>query len=1695
MTDAFERLAGLAGIQAQYHDIRGQPQRASRNAIAAVVTAMGLPCSDDAEAAASLRDWQAAEWRRPLPPVLVSTLGRAPITVTLRLPVHDLGRSGHWRLTLEDGGERTGPLHPDRLPVQERARVDGRDQVALALAIPAPEVTGYHRLGVALNGLAEAAMDLIVCPSACYRPPALLDDKRAWGIASQLYGLRSERNWGMGDFSDLRHLVEWAAEHGAGLVGINPLHALRPDDPNRCSPYSPSSRQFLNPLYLDIEAVPEYDECAAARAAVAAPEFQARLRALRAEPLVDYAGVAELKLRVLAMLHACFRDRHLAIASPRAAGFRRFQAEQGDDLRGLAAYEALQARFRAEDASVWGWPAWPAEFRDPASPAVRDWLAAHGEETEFRQYLQWLAFEQLHAVGLRSLELGLGVGLYQDLAVGVDRGGAETWLHRDLYALGAAIGSPADDCNLRGQDWGLPPPLPNRLREAAYRPFIRTLQANMREAGAIRIDHVMGLQRLYWIPPGASAPDGVYVEYPFRDLLGILALESQRNHCLVIGEDLGTVPDSVRAAMQETGILACRLLWFEKHWQGDQSFKAPDELDTEALLAATTHDLPTLAGYWRGLDLDLRTGLGLFPSEAQREAQVVGRAEDRARLLMALEREHLLPEGTSVHPVAVPEMTTPLALAIHQYLARSPARLALVQAEDMLGEAEQANLPGTLDGHPNWRRKLSLNLEAWPRDGRPARFAGIMVAERGASVQPGPAPPRACAPDNAPRATYRLQMNKDFGFADAGRILPYLADLGISHVYCSPFLRARPGSLHGYDIVDHATFNPEIGGAAEFAAFADELERLGLKLLLDIVPNHMGVMGADNARWLDLLENGQAASAADWFDVDWRPLKGVLRDRVLVPVLGDHYGTVLERGELTLTFEAGTGEFSVWYWQHRFPVDPAQYPRILGHRVAELGARLGAGHPDFLEYQSLATAFSHLPPTTATDPQRRAERARDKEIHKRHLADLAGRCPDIDYFLRENVDRFNAPAGEPAGLDLLDDLLAAQPYRLAYWRVAADEINYRRFFDVNDLAALHMEREEVFEATHRLIGDLMADGRLDALRIDHADGLYAPARYFERLQRLYRESRPSAVLPPYIVVEKILAPHERLPADWAVCGTTGYEFANLVNGLFIDAGAATAMERTWQGFSGRREAFDETLYQAKRAIMTSSLAAELNMLANRLSGIAEMDRHTRDHTLVALRMALMEVTACFPVYRTYLGDGPVTDEDRRHVEWACAVARRRARTADPGVFDFVRDVLTTAAGEGKHAAYRQAVREFALRFAQFSAPVMAKGMEDTAFYRYHRLDSVNDVGGDPRRFGVSVAAFHHANQERSRHMPHGLLATASHDSKRAEDVRCRIDVLSELPAEWHRMVHRWHRLNRSRLNGSDGEPVPCRADEYLFYQTLVGSWPLAEDADLAAYAARIRAYLVKAVREAKLVSSWINPDPDYEAGLAQFVDGVLLRGAGTRFMAEFVPFAERVAWFGRLNSLAQTLFKLTCPGVPDLYQGSELWTDSLVDPDNRRPVDYALRITALAALDRDEPGPARDIDGGGAKLYLIRTALRHRRQDHDLYARGDYQPLAAEGAGAAHLVAYARTWQDRRLVVLAPRLAYTLMEGKTALPVARPVWRDTRLALPWPVTGWRDLLSGRTLAAETSATGSALSVAATLAEWPLALLVAPPPAG
>lgn len=1701
-----DQLCGLHGIATEYTDDTGNARRVPVTTKRSLLAAMGLDLDETSDLLSLLEDHEAHGWQRLLPPVLVGRHGESmlvPLTVTGSQVDSEIS----WRLFLENGEQRDGRVRPSELNVT--AVYQGNQAIRYAFPLPVLPDIGYHRLELLGPDRSAVSMALIVAPGRCYRPEALSKQERLWGPAFQLYALRSQRNWGIGDLTDLRSVLAGTAELGAAVVGLNPLHALFPRYPAHIDPYNPSSRLYLNVLYLDVEAIPDFSNCPAAQEAVGDPQFQARLRALRANDKVDYEAVTEAKLTILETLYRAFRDQHLNAESARGNAFRAFLTEEGEALHRQSLFDALHEHLRRDDSVPWNWTAWPEPYRNPNSAQVAAFAETHRERLEFYAYLQWQLAEQLEAAARQSLESNLGIGLLQDLAVSANRYGADAWASQDLYPVNVSLGAPPDECFRQGQDWGLAPINPICLFENAYQPFIDLLRKAMRHNGALRITQIMGLSRLFWIPAGGAPADGTYVAYPFDDLLAILALESQRHRCLIIGDHPGSARDAVSEALSAAGVFAQELFYLAKKPDGD--FHSPDDFAAQTLVAISDPDLPTLNGYWQGVDLILRDKLDMYSCQEIRDAQIVERAQDRARLRVALERQGLLPADVDVHAISIPEMTPELTRSIHRYLARSPAQLMLVRMEDVFAQVEQTNLPGIgLDQYPNWQYRLPLNLEDWFADQRLLDLANALREERGVPkrIAPLAVTPSLVKP-RIPDVTYRLQFHSGFTFNQATAIVPYLQALGISHCYASPYLSARPGSSHGYDIIDHNTLNPEIGGREDFERFSDTLKRNRMGQILDVVPNHMGVMGSDNAWWLDVLENGPAALHASFFDIDWQPFETERRDKILLPVLGDHYGVVLENGELQLIFDAATGTLRVQYYQHLFPIDPREYPRVLGNRIEQLEARLGCDDQDFLVYQSLLTAFGHLPGRHETNPEKAAERQRDKEIHKRRLRQLCERSPDILWFVEENVRLFNGTQGMAQSFDTLHGLLEAQAYRLSFWRVASDSINYRRFFDINDLAGLRMEHEAVFRETHALVLDLLAQGRLDGLRIDHPDGLYDPRQYFQRLQE-------ALVVPPapvnrgeaddkplYVVVEKILESYERLPPDWPVHGTTGYDFANLLNALLVDAGSEQAMSQIYADFIGEPIDFEEMLYECKKLIMESSLASELTVLATEISRLAGLDRRTRDFSPISLWRTLTEIVAWFPVYRTYITPAGYSEDDKHYVDWAVSKAKKRSQAADIGIFDFVRDVLLTVIAEGKPAPYRERVIAFAMKFQQYTGPLMAKGLEDTCFYRYNRLTSLNEVGGDPRRFGLSVSGFHYANQDRAKNWPHAMLATSTHDSKRSEDVRARINVLSELSQDWEKHLKRWCRINRTKKRLLDEQAAPSTNDEYLIYQTLIGAWPLEEmdEAGRQNFCTRIEEYMLKAVKEAKVHSSWINPNPAYEEAVVSFVRA-LLEPEKNRFLDEFLPLQQRVARFGLFNSLSQTLLKLTSPGVPDIYQGNEIWDFSLVDPDNRRPVNYGLRQRLLRNLENlvsvpDTALAARvrslldTLEDGRVKLYLTWKTLQHRRHHQELYRGGEYAPVSVVGSKADHVCAFARRYQDTEVIVVVPRLWAKLLKGEPEhQPLGKEVWEDTRLDLPASETlNYRNLFTGEILPSEVNEGATSLPLAGLLRHFPVALLM------
>ncbi len=952
-----------------------------------------------------------------------------------------------------------------------------------------------------------------------------------------------------------------------------------------------------------------------------------------------------------------------------------------------------------------------------------------------------------------------------------------------------------------------------------------------------------------------------------------------------------------------------------------------------------------------------------------------------------------------------------------------------------------------------------------------------------------------------PTATYRLQFNSGFTFQDATGLVDYLAALGISHCYASNYLKAVPGSPHGYDVADPTQLNPEIGDDRSYGAWIDALRAHGMGHIIDLVPNHMGIARSANPWWQDVLENGESSRYADVFDIDWHPLKTELEHKVLLPVLGDTYGAVLERQEIRLEYEHGA--LRVRYYDDWFPIAPGTYDSVLNHDLPQLLAEVGSGSADGIEFLSILTAIKNLPGRHVTDPAVRSERDREKEVIKRRLADLTARSPGVLAHIQRAIDAFNGHPGDPRSFDALDDLLSAQAYRLSYWRVAAEEINYRRFFDINELAAIRMEDPAIFDRVHAYAFDLVQRGCIDGFRIDHVDGLFDPGDYLQRVQARARELRPDLFTerPFFVVVEKILGMNEPLP-EWPVAGTTGYDFLAMVNGLFVERQNERAIDGLYHQFTRLRVPYREIAYRGKQLILRVSMASELNVLAHRLNRFSERHRHYRDFTLNSLNQAMREIIACFPVYRTYINvREPVPgDRERESIERAVREAKRRNPNRPAAVYHFVRDLLLNRVefvAEADHGEHM----EFVGKFQQITSPVIAKGIEDTALYLYNRLVSLNEVGSAPDHFGTTPEHVHQWLAARAARWPHGLSATSTHDTKRSEDVRARINVLSEIPGGWKQATSRWARLNRRGRTVIDGHSYPSRNEEYLLYQTLVGSWPLEPmDAEgRTRYRERIVNYMLKAMREAKVFTSWINPGEEHEAAMRHFVE-TILAADNSAFLEDFGEFQQRIAHLGAYNALAQVAIKIAAPGVPDFYQGTELWDFSLVDPDNRRPVDYALRRSLLTEIDEKMndgglPALATDLMAtpldNRLKLFTVATMLRYRQAHRDLFDHGAYTPITATGTRPAHVFAFSRGYSGHEAIVAVPRLLASLLPDIATPPVGARVWGDTLLSLPTPAAGcYHNVMTDRCVPLQRDGDAVLVRAADLFETFPIALIEA-----
>ena len=1578
---ALRALAEAAGIVPRWENYRREQQEVSDDSLRTVLAALGFPAATEADVAQSRA--ALAEARGDLPPLVTAALGEA-----VRLPV----RPGRGELVLEDGARRSVALE---------AHGDG----ATFGGVDAP---GYHRLEVA-----GRQTILAVAPRHGQTVEGM---GRPWALAVQLYALRRPGDGGLGDFEALRQLTGPAARRGADGIAISPVHAQFSADPDRHSPYSPSSRINLNVLHAAIDLPRDAD--------------------VDALELIDWPTASRRRL-------AALRAEFAQIGPAERAALAAFRAGAGDALETHARFEALHAEQFGKHRR-WHWRTWPEALRHPQSQAVAAFAREHADEVALHAYMQWRADRDLGAAQAAARDAGMRIGLIADLAVGADSGGSHCWSRQDQILGGLTIGAPPDLLNGRGQNWGLAAFSPTGLHAHGFGAFLEMLRAAMRHAGGVRIDHALGLRRLWVVPEGHDSRDGAYLAFPHADLLRLVALESCRNR----GDRHRRGPRHHPAGVPGGDGRGRRV----RHARA-----------VVRALASALHRRAPLDAVRRGDDQHAR------PADP-------GRLVARPRSRMARQAR---PRRRPARPGAGG------ARAV-----RRPLRAVGDDVRERRRGGRSARQRGAGSvrrrGDPiRGRRRLRPGDRSDRGCARPGRAAEPAGHNARAAPELAPPPPicrggvaggarggreacrhlRGARPMKPISATARLQFHQDFTLADATKLVPYFDQLGISHLYASPLLKARAGSTHGYDIVNHNEINPELGGEDALRTMVAALRERGMGLILDIVPNHMGVGGDDNAWWLDVLEWGRASPYAEYFDIDWDPPDPTLRGRMLAPFLGSAYGECLQAGELALKFDEADGRLYVAYHSHRFPITPRDYASVL----------LTVGGP----LEAPARAFADLAPGGRAAVRQAARAAREELLQPTYAAAIA-----------EALLAYSAAT--PEGLERLHRLLERQNYRLSWWRAATDEINWRRFFDVNGLAGVRQEVPQVFEDTHRTVFRLYAEGAIDGVRIDHVDGLAYPREYCRKLRRrldTLQQERPPGLRGQRAIIwiEKILAPHERVAADWLTDGATGYDFMSDVAAVLHDPAGEAPLTELWTSNTGRPGDFEVEAQAARRHILRESLSSELFNTATALHRIARRNLLTRDYTLTGIRNTLVELLVHFRTYRIYAGAAGIGEVDQRQMDWAMAGARRTVRTADLPLLELIGDWLSGKGMRGaKAGTARQEWQRAMVKFQQLSAPTAAKSVEDTAFYRYGRLLSRNEVGSEPSQFAISPAAFHAINRERQRRLPLALLATATHDHKRGEDTRIRLAVLSEIPADWQNALQRWTRLNASLKRDLDG-PAPDGADELMLYQTLVAAWPLglaADDAQgLKAFGDRVGGWLEKALREAKRHSGWAVPNTDYEAACHAFLAACL--DPGRPVCGEIGAFAHRIALPGAVNGLTQAVLRLTCPGIPDLYQGAEFWDFSLVDPDNRRPVDFAARERALAA-NEDPASLLAHWRDGRVKQAIIARALAFRARTPGLFTSGAYAPLALDGPAADHLLAFSRIHEGRAAIVLAMRLAATI-ELVDGVPFAHAAyWRETKVAMPRNLGG-RRLLSVFGKAPDT-VIGARLEVGRILYDLPVALL-------
>jgi (1->4)-alpha-D-glucan 1-alpha-D-glucosylmutase len=1519
--EIIKNLAIKHGLKSEYIDSEGKLKHLSCSDYETFLNLLDVDTSSSEKLKNLLLEKEILHWQNKVDNVHILK-ENAFFSIKFRIHSSEIYSKFYWVFEEENKQLHSGEFIPLNLHLSDYKEVE-TDQIyyQFDLSLNIKPSIGYHKLNIIDSSGIETSVQFVVTPEKAYCPAK--NKKSVFGPKFKFKNIiQPDLDFKFPDSEYLNMAINYVAQKKGGIVGIGPINHILPKLENT-DVYLPSSRFLYNILYLNLDAICNFTNDLSLQSKTKVAEYYEVFKNTSNKLNISYKNIYNEKIKILKILYQSFSEKHLNPNTDLAKIFYKFTENKNDRYKKLSLFNAIEEYLNSDKNDFYSWQDWPSAYKNPCSEVVKQFKKTNIELIQFYQFCQWQCDIQLEKAGRISLDNNLTVGIYTELPLFVDSCGSDSWCDQDLYNLKAKIIRNYDYNNDKEAEEIIEssPISPCKLKENGYQYLIDYLRVNMVHTGAIKLLNLGGFYEQRWHYKNEHTENIFHVNYPFEEIMGIIALESHRNKCMIISDDKLYLPQKISQSVSRHGV--CK-----------------------------------------------ESDLNIVTVSAFNEFKTYSEEEDSKKS----------PDSTKI-----------------------------------------------------------------------------------------------------PVATYRLQLNKDFTFNDARNLIPQLKTLGISHVYISPVLKARSESTHGYDIIDHNQFHESIGRKEDFDFLVDELHVNKMGIILDIVPNHMGINN-ENHWWMDVLENGPSSFYAPYFDIDWNPLKTKLKSKVLVPILGNHYGSILENSELDLKINKNNGKFFIHYYEHVFPINPSSYPTILGLRAEVLSSRLGQSNPDFFEYQSIITAFKNLPDINEHIAEKIYERHREKDITLNRLKNIIEKNEIIKLFVEENQNEFTGKSNDSIAIKRLHNLLEQQVYRLAYWKVSVDEINYRRFFDVNDLAAINVDNASVFTSTHNFILDMIGEGKVDGLRIDHPDGLLNPTKYFKTLQcevakRLHLNLNEkedlklgSEKLPLYIVAEKILAPFENLSTNWPIHGTVGYDFLNCVNGLFVDKNNEKKFIKLYNRFLGKMTNYDETVNACKILIMKLNLTGELNVLSNHLNRISESYFLTRDFTLNSIREALIEVIANFPVYRTYISQNENLPKCAEYTKWAVRSAKKKSKSTEPSIFDFIEKILLLEYEQDKNSELYTVILNFTQKFQQYTGPLMAKGLEDTAFYRYNRLISLNEVGGSPDCFGISSNYFHEKNIERLKKTPYSMLCTSSHDTKRSEDLRARISVLSEIPNEWQNTLLKWNNMNKSFKTKCENTLIPSKNDEYFFYQTLIGIWSQDNEDQMEDLTTRLEEYMIKSIREAKLNTSWININKDYENAMINFVRKIMNSYDKHIFWRDFLCFQKEIALRGSINSLSQTLLKLTAPGIPDIYQGNEILNFRLVDPDNRTPINHEKIKTKLDEIvgwgclnDNSIKEKILDYKNNYAKLFLTYKILQYRNQNKEFFKKSEYLPLEITGKYSENIIAFARKNKENTCITIVPRLIYDKVSTENPIPFGSRVWGDTAIILKDELFNneWVDIFSNQ----------------------------------